>query len=150
MNCEICGNQIDKPITVVIDDTQFDVCSNCSSLGKKLDTETVIDEENDYPRDRFAKERFEFKERKKVFFDKPKPTQKIQNFSSSLQPSSLIEGFGKKIMQARQKKGLTLKELAMKIYEKESVIQRIEAEKFTPSDKTIRKLEKELEVKLTE
>ncbi|MBU2476536.1 TIGR00270 family protein [Candidatus Micrarchaeota archaeon] len=149
MNCEICGNSINKIITVVIDGTQFDVCSNCSSLGKKLDEQSVEDEEV-FPRDRFAKERFEFTPRKKVFFEKQKSIQKIQNFSGAMQASSLIEGFGKKIMQARQKKGLTLKELAMKIYEKESVIQRIESEKFNPSDKTIRKLEKELEIKLTE
>ncbi len=140
---------MDKIITVVIDETQFDVCSNCSSLGKKLSEETV--QEEDYPRDRFAKERFEFTPRKKVFCEKQTPAQKIHGFSSgTIQESSLIEGYGKKIMQARQKKGLTLKELAMKIYEKESVIQRIEAEKFNPSDKTIKKLEKELETKLTE
>jgi ribosome-binding protein aMBF1 (putative translation factor) len=38
----------------------------------------------------------------------------------------------------------------MKVYEKESVIQRIESEKFIPEDKIIKKLEKELEIKLTE
>ena len=95
MNCEICGNSINKIITVVIDGTQFDVCSNCSSLGKKLDEQSVEDEEV-FPRDRFAKERFEFTPRKKVFFEKQKSIQKIQNFSGAMQASSLIEGFGKK------------------------------------------------------
>ena len=53
-------------------------------------------------------------------------------------------------MQARQRKNLKLKELAMKIYEKESVIQRIESEKFIPGEKTIKKLENELEINLRE
>ncbi|MFH1663660.1 MAG: multiprotein-bridging factor 1 family protein [archaeon] len=128
MNCEICGKIIDRPATILIDETQFDVCEGCSSLGKKLE---VKDERT---------ERKSFQ------------AARTKNFASgnTLSESTLIEGFGKKIMQARQKKGLTLKELAIKLYEKESVIQRIESEKFVPEDKTIKKIERELEISLTE
>jgi putative transcription factor len=126
MDCEICGKPIEKRITVLIDGTQFDVCNECSSLGKKIDL----------PEENFIEKRNERIQRK--------------NFASRIQETTLVEGFGKKIMQARQKKGLTLRDLAMKVYEKESVIQRIESEKFIPEDKIIKKLEKELEIKLTE
>ncbi len=128
MNCEICGNEIDKPKTVLIDGTQFDVCENCTSLGKQIEV---------------PDERTERNERR---------IQRTQNFASKPSFSSveLIDGFGKKIMQSRQKKGLTIKELAMKLYEKDSVLHRIESEKFTPSDKIIKKIEKELEINLRE
>jgi len=146
MNCEICGRTMEKEITIVVDGTQFDVCEKCSLLGKKINEETI--KEKELPRDRFAKERFDFNPRKKTEFQNF--PQKIKNFSGSLQETTLIDGFGKKIMQARQRKGLKLKELAMKIYEKESVIQRIESEKFIPGEKTIKKLENELEINLRE
>jgi len=133
MNCEICGKPMTGFSTVLIDGTQFDVCENCSSLGKKLE---VTNEKKD------------FLQAKKPFI---KPKRKfVQGTGPELNSNTLIEGFGKKIMQARQRKNLTLKDLAMKLYEKESVIQRIEAEKFTPSDKTIKKIENELEIQLRE
>ena len=136
MDCEICGKTVEKTTTILIDGTQFDVCDKCISLGKKVE----LHEEK-------------FIERKPV----ARPQQNFspsrsQNYSSppNLVAATLVEGFGKKIMQARQRKNLTLKELAMKIYEKESVVQRIESEKFKPSDKIIIKLQKELEIKLIE
>ncbi len=125
MNCEICGAVTDKNITVLIDNTQFDVCGKCSSLGTKIEVQD----------DRL--------------FRKP-VTKNIPVQNKVLEAEALIDGFGKKIMQARQKKNLTLKELAMKLYEKESVIQRIESEKFVPSAKTIKKLETELGINLRE
>jgi len=127
MNCEICGKLIENLTTIEIDGTQFDVCESCSSLGKKLEVE---------------EEKFE---------RKPQIQRTQKSFSQTdLKETALIEEFGKKIMQARQRKGLKLKDLALKMYEKESVIQRIESEKFIPSEKTIRKLEKELEISLRE
>jgi len=136
MDCEICGKTIEKTTTILIDGTQFDVCDNCVSLGKKIE---LADEPV-------------FEKRKPEKSSQSFSPSRSQNYSSSpnLVAATLTEGFGKKIMQARQRKNLTLKEQALKIYEKESVVQRIEAEKFKPSDKMIIKLQRELEVKLTE
>jgi len=150
MGCEICGKEIFKPVTIDIDGTQFDVCNDCVSLGKKVE----LPEE---PRSAFSKkagENFDqpFGKRLRQVAKTSFSPSRASNFSSppTLNASTLIEDYGKKIMQARQRKNLTLKELAMKLYEKESVIQRIESEKFKPSDKVIKKLEKELEISLTE
>lgn len=141
MDCEICGKTVEKTTTIDIDGTQFDVCADCVSLGKKIE----LPEESFIERKNF--QRKEFKQKPQSF----SPSRPQNYFSPpSLIASTLIEGYGKKIMQARQRKNLTLKELALKIYEKESVVQRIEAEKFKPSDKVIIKLQKELETKLTE
>ena len=134
MDCEICGKETFKHATIFIDGTQFDVCEDCVSLGKKVE----LQEEPPFEKRQVVKTSFS-------------PSRSQNYFTpSNLVASTLVEGFGKKIMQARQRKNLTLKELALKIYEKESVVQRIESEKFKPSDKVIIKLQKELEVKLTE
>jgi putative transcription factor len=46
----------------------------------------------------------------------------------------IVPEFGKKIRMAREAKGLTAKELAMKIFEKESLLHRIENQGKKPSD----------------
>ncbi len=134
---------MEKASTVLIDDTQFDVCETCSSLGKKLE---VKDSREEIPKRSFERDFTSQPQFEKRFPSKTPPNYPQQK----LEASTLIEEFGKKIMQARQRKGLKLEELAKNIFEKESVVQRIEAEKFTPSDKVIRKLEKELEINLRE
>ncbi len=60
----------------------------------------------------------------------------------------LVDGYGKLIKEAREKLGLTRKEFAAKIKEKESIIRRIEEETLEPDDKLREKLEKFLNIKL--
>jgi len=144
---------MEKPSTVLIDDTQFDVCENCSSLGKKLEVEDSREEtfEKSFSKNKSSDFSERFDRNRMDFSEKRFPSKTPPNFpQQKLEASTLIEEFGKKIMQARQRKGLKLEELAKNIFEKESVIQRIEAEKFTPSEKMIKKLEKELEINLRE
>ncbi len=60
----------------------------------------------------------------------------------------LVSGYYKVIKQKREFLGLSHNDLAMKISEKESVIQHVENKSFNPSFKTIRKLERFLKTKL--
>lgn len=60
----------------------------------------------------------------------------------------LVEGFGKKIRQAREKLGLSYEEFGRKIREKVSVLKKIESEKMTPNHMLASKLEHALKVKL--
>ena len=60
----------------------------------------------------------------------------------------IVPDFGKRIRKAREAKGLTAKELAMKIFEKESLLHRIENQAIKPSDLMIEKLEKQLGIQL--
>ncbi|MBW3019638.1 multiprotein-bridging factor 1 family protein [Candidatus Woesearchaeota archaeon] len=60
----------------------------------------------------------------------------------------LISGFGKKIRDARERKGLTQKEFAAMLNEKESIIQKIENETFKPTIEKAKRFEKILGIKL--
>lgn len=62
----------------------------------------------------------------------------------------LIDDYGKKIKEARERKGMNVEELAKKINEKVGYLERIEKERTTPDEKLIRKLERELGIKLRE
>lgn len=62
----------------------------------------------------------------------------------------VVPDYGRRIKKAREKLGIGRDVLAERINEKESYIERIEAEKTVPTVKVARKLEKELGVVLFE
>jgi len=58
-----------------------------------------------------------------------------------------VEGYGKKVFDARSKKGLSREELAKLLGEKESVIRRIEEEEMIPDFELAKKIESKLGIK---
>lgn len=64
--------------------------------------------------------------------------------------TELVEDFGKRIREARQRKGLTQEELARKLNERQSVLSKVEAGTQRPNDDLARKLERELGIALFE
>ena len=62
----------------------------------------------------------------------------------------IVGGFGTRIREARESQGLTQKEFALKLNEKESLIQKWESESQAPQVSTGRKLEKILKIRLVE
>ena len=62
----------------------------------------------------------------------------------------LAEDYHKRIIKGRRTKDLTQEELAKRINEKKSVISRLETGEMRPSDRLVKKLEKELSIKLKE
>jgi putative transcription factor len=62
----------------------------------------------------------------------------------------LADDYNRRIIQGRRKKDLTQEELAKRINEKKSVISRLETGEMRPSDRLVKKLEKELDVRLME
>ena len=62
----------------------------------------------------------------------------------------MAEGFGGTIRSARLRMKLPLSVLAERLAEKESFLERVEAEKTHPSPELARKLEKELNITLLE
>jgi len=62
----------------------------------------------------------------------------------------VVDDYATRIKQARTKKGMSCKELAAAIAEKESFIDRIEKEQSPPTEKVAQKLEHFLKIKLFE
>lgn len=125
MLCEVCGRPSGNLKKILLEGIEMLACEECSSLG--------IEEA---PPQKTRKIDFEERE-----------IRKAGAFDLGL---DLKKGFGKIISTARQKQGLTFEELGKKIFEPASLLHRIESETIKPSDKLISKLEKALQVKLTE
>ena len=62
----------------------------------------------------------------------------------------MIEDYNKVIRESREKRGWSREKLAEKIYEKVSVINRIESGRMIPDMKLSRKLEKMLDIHILE
>ena len=80
----------------------------------------------------------------------PKPKPKPRSSGILIDDMELIEEYAKAIRAARQRKHFSQEELAQKIGERISTLQSIESGRLKPIGKTIRGLERELEISLLE
>ncbi len=129
MQCEICGREAGKGRQIVLDRSSLVVCDKCVSFGVEKESEKTAERRIPAaPVRTIRPPRFEEKE-----------------FDLGLE---IPPDFGKQIRKARELKDLTVKELAMKIFEKESLLHRIENQAIKPSDALIEKLVKQLGIQL--
>ena len=122
MECEICGKETNIIYVVEVEGAVMNVCAECSK-GKKVTDKIDLS-----------------RQEKKV----------AKAVKEKEKESEVIEHYGEAIRKAREKLGLPLNVLAERINEKASTLLRIEEEKTLPTDKVIKKLEKELGIKLLE
>ena len=138
MECEICGKEIEgKAVRTKIDGSVLLVCPDCAKFGRV---------QRDTPHERKFVNRDKKGRKQTNAKARPKPTQPRREEPMD----ELVEDFNILVRQARESKGWTREELGAKIYEKVSVINRIESGKMEPDLKLARKLEKTLNIKLVE
>ncbi len=134
MDCELCGKPINgKPVRVKIDGAPMDVCKDCSKFGKIQ----KVPKPSQY---------MQKKGKTKKRTNKPS-----RNYRKDDEPTEeLVENYGTIIRNARESNNLSREQLGEKIFEKVSVISKIETEKMDPDLKLARKLEKALNIKIIE
>ena len=122
--CELCGRTTKDVYVIDVENVELRACARCAQ-GKK-----VLRIEKEKP------QRIErtFKAQRK------KPDEEMR----------LIENYGHAIREARERMKIPLKVLAEMINEKEPFLRRIEEQETEPTIKLTKKLEKVLNIKLTE
>ena len=109
------------------------VCVNCSKHGK-----TVWEEPATKPA----------LIRSKAFISAPKMQSKKAPAPPTETTVELIENYGSKMKEAREKLGISHEELGKKLNEKISLLRKIETGKMTPDNNLATKLERALKIKL--
>ena len=138
--CEVCGKKTKFQTTAVkIEGAEFKACSECIKLG------TVIEKRP--PPQTGKSSGTPAPIRYGTAGSAPKPRQK--NYFAGLE-NELVEDYDMRIKKAREAKGLSQEDLALKIKEKASLIKKIERKEIHPEESVMAKLEKELNIKLTE
>lgn len=132
MQCEICGADIPgTPNRIVIDGSALDVCKSCARFGKAEDKWSPV------PRRIVPVER-SFTGRR------PQPRDYFRDLVE------IVPEYGRVIREAREGLGQTIEELALAIKEKAALLKKIERQELIPEDDIRKKLEKELNIKLTD
>jgi putative transcription factor len=78
------------------------------------------------------------------------PRPRMRNDVESVEQLELVEDYGAQIRKARQRLGLSEKDLAKKMQEKESVVKNLEKMELTPDNKLIAKIRKYLSLDIVE
>ena len=123
MRCEICGKKVvGRPIRVKIESSIMQTCQECSKFGK-------VQKEPQRP-------------------IKPRTVPRRPRYR---EPSyDVLEDFNTVIRKAREKRKWSREDLAEKVYEKVSVINRIESGRMIPDIKLARKIERLLNIKIVD
>ncbi len=133
MQCEICGADIKgKPIRVTVEGTVLDVCGSCARYGKP------------------AADKWAPVSRKMVPSEKVIVTRKPRRDAFDKLEDEINPDYAQIIKKARESAGLTIEELASKMMEKSTLLRKIERQELVPEDTVRKKLETELNIKLTE
>ena len=127
INCDLCGKVEENLARVLIEGVELEVCPACSKFGKVIS----------------PVRRLSPKEQHKQF--QKRAVSKIEE-----KIELLVEDYAEVIKKRRESLGLTQKDFANKISEKESVIHKIESGIWQPDLALTKKLEKVLGVKLIE
>lgn len=139
MRCEVCGKEImGPPQKQVIEGAKLTVCGKCAQFGS-----------SEWGTNRPAP----VKAAPSGWVQtspQPAPRKRVRNDVETVESLELIEDYGKEIRKARQKLGLSEKDLAKKMQEKESVVKNLEKQELTPDNRLISKIKKYLSLDIVE
>lgn len=136
MICELCGAEVPRLKSVAIDATVLSVCEACSRFGEAVAAPTL--RRGTMPP--VIAQRLESRQRRMT----PKDVY------TDLGGLELAEDFPARIRMARESRGWKQADLGAKINERASVIAKLESGTMTPGDDLVRKLERQLGIKLKE
>lgn len=134
MNCDVCGREITAaPFKVRVEGAKMLVCGNCRRLG------TPYQEEAPSP----GRIRAPGTPRMPRSSYRPAPL-----LPRGMEEFDVAENYAELVLRRRMKLGISQEELAKRVKERLSVIQKIELGKIAPETKLCRELEHELKIKL--
>ena len=138
MQCEMCGETIrGTPKLVRVEGAELQVCMKCEKFGTEVQQvrrKDVVRPTATAPRQRQPPPAIPAERRKRDLFD--------------YMEGEIVDDYAARIRKARMDKGLTTKDLAFQIKEKEHLIKKIENSELMPEEGVRKKLEKILEIRL--
>jgi len=119
--CEMCGSVVNSTTTIKVAGTNMQACEKCKHLGKPVERSPDADYSHTFRKSKKMKSTVEV----------------VSNFNSILS-------------KALAKKGMSIKQLAMALNIKESTLNQYASGKIKPDIGTAQKIERFLEVSITE
>jgi len=140
MQCEMCGETIrGVPKLVRVEGAELSVCSRCEKFGTEVQ----------------QVRRTDIRAPVKGPASRPVPSPaggtgqvRYKRDMFDYMEGEIVEDYAARIRHAREEKGLSQKDLAMQMKEKEHLIRKIENSDLIPEEGVRKKLEKALDIKL--
>lgn len=141
MNCEICGSEIKgEPYKTKIDNSLMVTCKECSRYGKVQSKPQPTNNHRNNGKKQNNNNNNNYRTNQNRAYTRKTKEEEYE----------LVEDYAKIIRQKREIKGLTQKQLGEQLYERESVVHKIENGKMVPDEKIARKIEKILNIEIIE
>lgn len=140
MICEMCGNSVPQTRDVIISGARLSVCPSCARFGESSGPQSGSSSSGAPMTQAEMNRRLERRERR----------MKPKDIYAGTETVEIVDDYGGVIRRAREARGMDLKAFANSIQEKQGILAKIEANNLIPDDKLIRKIEKALDIKLTE
>ncbi len=156
--CEMCGAPIEgRSYTIIVEGTEMIVCERCYRRYMSRAARTRVDEplrlritpRREEPR-REPPRRVEPPPAARKPTPRPRPRKRGGGGLGGVEKFEVVEDYAERVRRARERLGLSQKELALKVRVGEKVIKRIEAGTLVPPIDLARRLERVLGVKLLE
>lgn len=137
--CEVCGRKTSRLFRVLIEGAELSVCMECSKLGTLMK-----------PRLRKTSVKTGYVRPVPVLrrLRASRPKKAVRDIEETVEAYTLVENYGLVVKKARERMGMTIKDLGAKVGEKASVISKVEQGRLKPDNALARKLEHVLRVRL--
>ena len=137
--CDICGEELfGRSRKISVEGAVLDVCERCAPLGKPYTPPT---------RATASRPSFRTQQPRVARSSSPR-IARVTTLPKSYEELELVDGFGKKIREARERSGMTQAELGTRVKERLSILQKIELEKMKPNTDLCASLEHVLRITL--
>ena len=157
VQCEMCGTETGSPKTVKVEGAELDVCGDCADFGTEVRTQETASTSTKYSTSSSSSSSGS---------DSSGSSGSAAGSATSTggrggggaggrsdmfdEMDEVVPDYDGRIRQGRERQGLTQEELADQLNEKASLIRKLERGDVLPSDSVQRKLEKALDVSLSE
>jgi putative transcription factor len=151
VQCEMCGTDTGAPKTVKVEGAEVEVCDECAEFGTEVRTS-----ESSGGSTKYSTSSSSSSGSGSGRSDSTGASSSSSGGSSQRRRDmfddmdEVVQDYDERIRSARESRGLSQEELAKQLNEKASLIRKLERGDVLPSDSVQRKLEKELDISLTE
>lgn len=156
VQCEMCGAETSAPNTVKVEGAELDVCDDCADFGTEVRTQESSGSSTKYSTGSSSSSSGSSGSGSST----SSSTGTASTGSSSGgggrsrdmfdEIDEVAQDYDQRIREAREAAGLSQEELANQLNEKASLIRKVERGDTLPSDTVQQKLEKSLDIVLTE
>lgn len=140
MQCEMCGDAVrGTPKLVRVEGAELRVCGKCEKFGTEIQQKRGTQAQRAVPRapgSPAAAPGAQSAYRKRDLFD--------------YMGGEIVDDYAERIRKARMEKGLSQKDLAMQMKEKEHLLKKIENSELIPEENVRKKIEKVLGISLVD